>query len=98
MTKHHTTRLCCPNQSVSSLLAHDPNLAPGDAWGRLYGEHALKAAAKREQNEDGSEGVKSESAAQTELETAASCGKWGPTKPSELFLRVSTYAPPCLPP
>jgi hypothetical protein len=84
MTKHHhAVRLCWSHESVSSLLAHDPNLAPGDAWEKLYGDRALKSAAKSD-----SEGIKSDSVVQSELEIAANCGKWGPTKPSELFLRV----------
>ncbi|KAK4152999.1 hypothetical protein C8A00DRAFT_44007 [Chaetomidium leptoderma] len=81
MTTHisdHITRLCTSSESVSSLIADDPCLAPGDAWEKLYGADARKAAAKGE----------SESVTQDELERAAACGKWGPTRPSELFLRI----------
>ncbi|KAL2022871.1 hypothetical protein VTK56DRAFT_4402 [Thermocarpiscus australiensis] len=73
-------RLCTSEQSVSSLLAEDPSLAPGDAWERLYG--AKTAAA------EDSESTGSESPNPDELERAARCGKWGPTTPSELFLRI----------
>ncbi|SPQ25554.1 5bf5b73f-ec42-4397-9baa-c1f5a9fccee0 [Thermothielavioides terrestris] len=74
-------RLCTSSESVSSLLAKQPSMAPSEAWERLYGEHALKAA-------DGSGQDGSESVTQDELEKAAMCGKWGPTKPGELFLKI----------
>jgi hypothetical protein len=77
-------RLCTSSESVSSLLAKQPSMAPSEAWERLYGEHALKAA-------DGSGQDGSESVTQDELEKAAMCGKWGPTKPGELFLKVQDW-------
>ena len=84
-------RLCTSSESVSSLVAEDPALAPGDAWERLYGAHALKAAVKSEQRKSaGGENHEAHPANQPDLERAARCGKWGPTKPSELFLRVCT--------
>ncbi|KAK2067230.1 hypothetical protein P8C59_000988 [Phyllachora maydis] len=60
--------LCTSADSVSSLLAADPTLAPGEAWKRLYGDHAGRVALA--------------------LEQAARCGKWGPTRPSDLFLHM----------
>jgi hypothetical protein len=100
MTKHREPRnhisdriiqLCESTDSVSSLIAHDPDLAPGDAWERLYGGRALKAAGKEaRKNDSGDESAGSEPLTQDELERAARCGKWGPTKPSELFLKVTT--------
>ncbi|KAK4125704.1 hypothetical protein N657DRAFT_568968 [Parathielavia appendiculata] len=102
MTKHHERsnlisdriiRLCASNESVSSLLARDPNLAPGDAWDRLYGERALKVADKDAQKNlddylNGSKVTEPESFGEDELEKAARCGKWGPTRPSALFLKI----------
>ncbi|KXX76260.1 Minor cardiolipin synthase ClsB [Madurella mycetomatis] len=73
--------LCTSDESVSSLVARDPSLAPGDAWKKLYRERALKATTV------GEKGPR-ESTLQDELEKAAWCGRWGPTKPSELFLRI----------
>lgn len=93
MTKHgqptghisdQVIRLCTSGESVSSLLAEDPTLAPGDAWKKLYGEHALNAAAKGAHNNE------AESSDQDELERAARCGNWGPMQPSDLFLKVWT--------
>lgn len=75
--------LCASIDSVSSLLAADPSLAPGDAWHKLYGHHLSKP--------EGPKGV--DHAGEGEgpdemLDKARKCGKWGPTEPSDLFLRV----------
>lgn len=77
-------QLCTSTESVSALLAQDPTLTPGEAWEKLYGHHA---AAEKE----------SISTAKThrdhytpnDLIRARECGNWGPTQPSDLFLRVS---------
>lgn len=91
--KHISDRLvqlCTSNDSVSSLLAEDPSLAPGDAWERLYGGHVLKTAAEKAHKGDHTNGSTVPGATPgDELERAARCGKWGPTKPGELFLRAS---------
>jgi hypothetical protein len=82
-------RLCTSGESVSSLLAEDPTLAPGDAWEKLYGEHAIKVALDGgHRRQDSGKSISSDSEPHDELGKAAKCGKWGPTKPSELFLRV----------
>jgi hypothetical protein len=78
----HVIELCTSNESVSSLLAQDPQLAPGEAWKKLYGHHATK------HNSKAIDSAGKASIGQEELERAAKCGKWGPTQPSELFLRV----------
>jgi glutamine synthetase adenylyltransferase len=78
-------RLCTSSESVSSLIAKDPDLAPGDAWEKLYGDRALKAAQERSDINGTIENI---SAPLDELEKATLCGKWGPTRPSELFLKV----------
>ena len=74
--------LCTSGRSVSSLLADDPGLAPGEAWERLYGGWKASEPAQ----EDGERHLP-----QPDLERAARCGKWGPTRPSELFLKVHTH-------
>jgi hypothetical protein len=76
-------KLCTSPESVSSLLAKDPTLAPGEAWKNLHGHHAAgekesKSTARAHRDEITPE----------DLKRAAECGKWGPTQPSELFLRV----------
>jgi len=60
-------------------------MAPGDAWKKLYGhhlpgEHSSKSTAEAHRDEITPE----------DLKRAKECGNWGPTEPSELFLRVST--------
>lgn len=75
---------CNSPNSVSSALAADPSIAPGDAWLKLYGHNVKKPESSKAVDHAG-EGTLSQDA----LERAERCGKWGPTKPSELFLRVS---------
>ncbi|OAA66761.1 IQ calmodulin-binding motif protein [Niveomyces insectorum RCEF 264] len=69
-------KLCTSTDSVSALLAADPGLAPGEAWQRLYGHYRRSADRRDTAN------------AKADLERAEKCGKWGPTKPSELFLKI----------
>lgn len=78
--------LCTSPHSVSSLLAEDARLAPGDAWDQLYGH--WKAPRRSVERKREGEGEREDKASEEELEKAARCGKWGPTKPSELFLRI----------
>jgi hypothetical protein len=84
MISDRVYKLCTSPDSVSSLLAQDPTLTPGEAWKKLYGRHA----------ENGGKGSKSEAKEHRDeitpedLKRAAECGKWGPTQPSELFLRM----------
>ncbi|KAL2262262.1 hypothetical protein VTK26DRAFT_1944 [Humicola hyalothermophila] len=93
MTKHrrpgnHVTdrivHLCTSPTSVSSLIAEDPNLAPGDAWERLYGTRVLKSIS--ETYDSAWEPNPPDEV--DELARATKCGNWGPTKPSELFLKI----------
>lgn len=73
--------LCHAPQSVSALLAEDPALPPADALKRLYSHHAvgvLESAPPKHRR----------TATPEELDRAASCGSFGDTRPSELFLRV----------
>jgi len=84
-----TVRLCRSSQTVSSLLALDPTLCPGDAWEKLYSDRALKAAVKsKHEASDGNQVRNSEFLEEDLLERARECGKWGPTRPSDLFLAV----------
>ncbi|KAJ7168186.1 hypothetical protein C8R43DRAFT_917003 [Mycena crocata] len=75
--------LCTGTETVSSLVAQDPELAPGDAWKKLYGGHTAggdETVAKARENRDTS--------TPADLKRARECGKWGPTEPSELFLKL----------
>jgi hypothetical protein len=77
-------KLCTSKESVSALLAADPNLSPEDAWKKLYGSHAADGKDNRATATD-----RRDQATPADLQRAFECGNWGPTKPSELFLRVS---------
>ncbi|KAK1836892.1 hypothetical protein QBC39DRAFT_403003 [Podospora conica] len=75
--------LCTSTSSVSALMAEDPSRAPGDAWDVLYGEWKSSKPPDDDYLKEGS-GLDWKD----ELERAARCGKWGPTQPSELFLKI----------
>jgi hypothetical protein len=78
--------LCHGSVTVSSELAKDPTLAPGDIYKKLYGK-AIRNAENGKSSKS-SPGPVPES----ELKRAEECGQWGPTKPSELFLSVSAIS------
>ncbi|KAI1345050.1 hypothetical protein F5Y15DRAFT_410728 [Xylariaceae sp. FL0016] len=69
------------SDSVSSRLAQDPHLTPGDAWKKLYGHHNpnpghdIRAIGKGTVTSD-------------ELKKTSLCGKWGDHQPSGLFMRM----------
>lgn len=69
--------LCCATESVTSRLAQDPTKTPGAVCNELFGKDKLpKSDVSEQRNYD--------------LERAFQCGKWGETRPSELFLKVRT--------
>ncbi|KAJ7043148.1 hypothetical protein C8F04DRAFT_1073827 [Mycena alexandri] len=75
--------LCTSTETVSSLVAKDPELAPGDAYKKLYGGHTpgpKESIAKAREHRDVH--------TSDDLKRARDCGKWGPTQPSELFLKL----------
>ncbi|PVF93099.1 IQ calmodulin-binding motif protein [Serendipita vermifera] len=74
--------LCHGSVTVSSELAKDPTLAPGDVYKKLYGKSIRNAQSKKPSRQ------LTDSVSQPELKRAEECGHWGPTKPSELFLRM----------
>ncbi|KAM0143535.1 hypothetical protein ACHAO1_000636 [Botrytis cinerea] len=76
-------KLCTSQETVSSLLAKDPTMAPGDAWKQLYGGHA--AGEKESKNEARRH---RDTITPEDLQRALECGNWGPTQPSELFLKM----------
>lgn len=76
--------LCNSSESVSTVLARDLKITPGEAWKKLYGHDARKPVGRKS-----SDATSKATSADEVLERAAKCGKWGPTQPSELFLRVS---------
>ncbi|KAI1143088.1 IQ calmodulin-binding motif protein [Hypoxylon sp. FL0543] len=78
--------LCLSPESVSSLVAQDPSLTPGEAWKKLFGHHDHDIAGyglKEDIRDIGKGSISSQ-----ELQRAQSCGKWGSQEPSDLFLRI----------
>ncbi|KUI56836.1 hypothetical protein VP1G_04219 [Cytospora mali] len=70
-------------ESVSSLLAQDPSMSPAQAWKKLYGQYDGKPGSSHS-NHEAADGLAQKEA----LKRAAECGHWGPTQPSELFLKM----------
>ncbi|KAI6715045.1 hypothetical protein JHW43_002411 [Diplocarpon mali] len=83
MISDRVYKLCTSKESVSALLARDPTLAPEEAWNQLFGgnltgEKESISIAKAHRDNHTPE----------DLQRARECGNWGPTEPSELFLRL----------
>ena len=72
--------LCRNGKSVSDELAKNPSEAPGKAAKRIFGVHL--------EEEITGERLKEPTEASDDLGQAFQCGKWGETRPSDLFLRV----------
>lgn len=80
MISEHVVTLCCGSESVSSKLAQDTALSPGAAIKELF--------EKRDRHEKRSS-TDDNPLSTIDLERAFACGKWGTTRPSDLFLRAS---------
>lgn len=88
MVSGHVQCLCLEKETVSSLLANNPSLPPGEAVKKLYGH----ASEDLELNPEG----KRPSASTAAVRMAEKCGNWGPTKPSDLFLQAFADSLNCL--
>ncbi|KAL4898021.1 hypothetical protein BDV59DRAFT_208557 [Aspergillus ambiguus] len=73
MLPDRVCRLCSGNKTVSSELAKDPSQSPVVVFHQLY-SHLERIGEKPVEKED--------------LQRAANCGNWGPTRPSILFLKI----------
>ena len=71
---------CTSPHSVSSELTNNPKQSPGTAAERLYGKGHTTVSEKKH--------TKTYEYTPKELERAFQCGKFGDTKPTELFLRI----------
>lgn len=76
--------LCRGDLSVSSELARNPASSPHEACKKLFGVDVDDQRATKK--------IDTSSEAADDLEQVFQCGKWGKTRPSDLFLRV-TLAP-----
>ncbi|KAL7946719.1 hypothetical protein V8C42DRAFT_318628 [Trichoderma barbatum] len=88
MVSEHVLGLCRTPNTVSSLLAKSPTEGPGAIAKRLYGHYERDL--RRSPDDD-----RPLPSAQI-LDLALQCGRWGPTKPSPLFLQAFADALRCL--
>lgn len=70
-------------ETVSSRLAENPKITPGEAWKQLFGNHKPRKPGDQDPADIGKGSLAGE-----ELSRARQCGRWGPTEPSDLFVRV----------
>ena len=100
MVSELVSRLCQEKDTVTSYLSTHPTEAPGDVFKRLFGEGTKsprKGAGDGSSSSGGGSGGDGDGGSSSEAqETAASCGTWGPTKPSALFLQAFGDALGCL--
>lgn len=73
--------LCQSKESVSSKYAEDPSQSIEAIGSKLYGSHHLATVVTRAPGQRGTNKPE-------DLEWARSCGNFGDTKPSELFLHA----------
>ncbi|KAL2070490.1 hypothetical protein VTL71DRAFT_13516 [Oculimacula yallundae] len=83
MISEKVYKLCTSNESVSALLAKDPSLSPEEAWKQLFGGDA-----GGEKESEATAIANRDNHTPEDLKRARECGNWGPTEPSELFLRL----------
>ncbi|KPM46518.1 hypothetical protein AK830_g42 [Neonectria ditissima] len=81
-------QLCQETESVSSLLAKKPTAALGDIVHELYGHRPKNLRHSVDESRTAS--------SPEELEMAFQCGRWGPTRPSPLFLQAFADSLKCL--
>jgi phosphatidylserine/phosphatidylglycerophosphate/cardiolipin synthase-like enzyme len=75
-------KLCQAEETVSSEIARNPNSSAGEVSVKLFGSR--EKTGKPSRNADAELSAPSAE----DLRQAASCGRWGPTQPGELFLRA----------
>ncbi len=80
MISEKVYKLCTSDKSISAELAKDPTQAPGEVSKTLFGSDAL--------DHDEVKPPKEAKAGTEDLERAYQCGKWGNTRPSDLFLKA----------
>jgi phosphatidylserine/phosphatidylglycerophosphate/cardiolipin synthase-like enzyme len=75
-------KLCQAIATVSSEIARNPSLSPGEVTTKIYGKRETTGRPSRDADDE----LTPTSA--DDLKQAFSCGRWGPTQPGELFLRA----------
>ncbi|KAI3342780.1 hypothetical protein F4824DRAFT_443229 [Ustulina deusta] len=74
---------CHCEDSVSSLLAANPNATPKDVWRKLFYDDDSRSS-----GEEYKPNTKTIPVGDEELRRARLCGKWGSKEPSDLFTRL----------
>ena len=75
-------KLCQAEETVSSAIAQNPSLSPGEVATKIYGKRETTGKPTRDAD------AELTLASPDDLKQAESCGRWGPTRPGELFLRA----------
>jgi hypothetical protein len=73
-------KLCQSEETVSSEIAKNPSLSPGEVATKINGKRETTGRPSRH-----ADGELTPASAE-DLKQASSCGRWGPTQPGELFL------------
>lgn len=96
-------RWCTETHSISDLLANDPTKSAGEAAKALFGKETITIGEKEQEatsttNSDNGTSISSSGSdpskallnhpTEKDLERALQCGKFGDTRPSDLFLRM----------
>jgi len=89
MVSEQVFKFCQSTETVSSAIAQNPNEAPGDVVKRLFGHFKKDLHYDPEQHGR-------PAASPQDIETAYSCGRWGPSRPSPLFLQAFADSLNCL--
>lgn len=78
--------LCLNGVSVTEELAKDPSQEPGEICKKVFHTNIEQDIVEHfKQQHD-----KYKEPGEADLADAAECGKWGDSKPSELFLKVAS--------
>lgn len=108
MISERVAKLCQAAGSVSDDFAQNPGTAPADLALRRYGKsNALEEEVNQHHGPQihqqhhlppSKTGLDEDNVSAAELDNARRCGKWGPTAPSDFFLKVYHDALTCLNP
>ena len=74
--------LCQGSETVTTRVAVDPRQPPGEIAKRLFSRNEALPLSDTEQR------------SQSDLKRALECGKWGDSRPSDVFLKVKTLLAP----
>lgn len=79
---------CTARENVTSVIAKEPSLTPGEAWEQLYGKGRRRHRGDRKTGDGTSSGHVTPSERSASLNRLAVLGNWETTQPSDLFLKM----------